>query len=289
MDPQQERALDALIATVEQEGEAEAASPAEPEGETREIAEPEGPSQDAAGEVNEGEPEGEDGDEPEDAEPYEVNVADLTPIAQQAQPEDAGTLTELAQLRQEVNDLRGFQTQAQQVAEQAEFRQFLESLKGMDPDEQKDAVAVRIANSYVALQKQVADRNAQDARVAQDRFEAEQRDKAVRFLAQGGRRVQTPQGVKYIADPKLALNEEEAAQVQFSAENGMHPLALEQLATALVQSRGRLQGSKRSLKQQQDSQSGASRTLAGAGAAKPPAKEYQVGELNKLLDDLLDE
>jgi hypothetical protein len=289
MDPVQASALDDLIDRVDEEGTADAASPAETEPtESQEIAEPDGQPEGDAGDVNEDD-EGEESDdeEPDEDGAYEVNPADLTPAQPQAAPD--ATLAEMAALRQQVNELQGFQTQQQQIAEQAEFRAFLESLKGMDPDEQKDAVATRIAHSYIALQQQVADRAARDQQQAAESFEAQQREKAIAFLAQGGRRVEGPHGARYVANPRLALTERETERLRRAALGGMTPLALEQMAQDFVDDRKAQQGEKRSQKQKADAKSGASRTLAGAGAAKPQAKTYGSGEeaLDSFLDDLL--
>lgn len=291
MDPVQQQELDALIASVEDEGEASPASAAEPEEEAREIAGPGASSEDDPGDVNEGESDGEDGEEPGAGdEPYEVNVADLTPIRQaEAQGDFGALLQEVSGLRGQLAEMQGYQSQVQEENERREFAAFLESLKGMDPDEAKDAVSTRIANSYIALQKQVKERNERDQMDAQRAFEAQQRDKAIRLLAMGGRRKETPQGVKFVADPNLALTDDEVEIVREAAENGLDALGAERMADRLIARRGATNAQKRRAKQQHDSQNGASRTLAGAGAAKPPAKEYKVGDLETMIDDLFPE
>jgi hypothetical protein len=291
MDPQQEIDLDALIASVEDEGEASPASTAKADEETREIAEPDGSSQDEAGDVNEGESEGEDGAEPgEGDEPYEVNVADLTPVqGEQAQGDFGALLQEVSGLRGQLAQMQGYQSQVQEDNERREFAAFLESLKGMDPDEAKDAVSTRIATSYIALQKQVKERAEQDQRTAAQQFEDQQREKVIKLISMGGRRQETPQGLKFVADPKLVLTDDETELVREAAVNGLDASGVENLATRLVARRGTTNAQKRKAKQQQDSQNGASRTLAGAGAAKPPAKEYKVGDLETMIDDLFPE
>jgi hypothetical protein len=288
MDPRQSSELDDLIDRVDEEGLDESASPDESEETGQDIAEPDGQPEGDTEDVNEAESDDEDGTEPDDDdESYEVNPADLTPVSTQPAPET--TLAEMAALRQQVNELQGFQTRAQQAQEQVEFRQFLESLKGMDPDEAKDAVSIRVANSYVALQKQVADRAAMDQQQAAERYESQERERAIAFLAQGGRRIEGPNGARFVANPRLALTERETDRLRRAALGGMTPMALEQMAQDFVDDRRGQQGDKRSSKQQQDARRGASRTLAGAGAARRPAKTYSAGEagLDEFLDDML--
>ena len=283
MDPQQELELDTLIAAVDEETpQEESASPDEPDADTRETAEPDDSSQDETGDVDEGEDEGEDGSEPDADEEYEVNAADLTPVQP---PSQEGSLSELATLREQVNQLQGFQTRVQQENEQREFRGFLESLKDMDPDERKDAVATQIANWAMGLQKQLNERNQQDQQAIEARMYAEARDKAVRLIAMGGRR--TADG-RHVVSKKLALTEHEAQRLARAAERGMSPEGLEEMATDLVNDRRQSAGAKRAEKQRTDAKNGASKTLAGAGAAKPAPKNYGTGEegLDNLLDDL---
>jgi hypothetical protein len=289
MDPQQERELDDLIARIDDdEGQAESASAAPTDAEDIASADPDGQPEGDAGDVADDSAEEDDGQEPDEGDgSYEVNVADLTPV--DAATQGQSDLGEMAALRDEVNQLRGFVSHSQQQAEQAEFRQFLESLKGMDPDEAKDAVAVRIANSYVALQKRVAEQDQAAAQWQANQYEAQQRDRAIQFLAQGGRRVETPQGPKFVANPRLALTEVETDFIREAAEGGTNPLALERMAQRFVDQRTAANGDKRRSKQQADSKNGAARTLAGAGAAKRPAKTYSSDEagLDAYLDDLL--
>jgi hypothetical protein len=283
MDPQQDLELDNLIAAVDGETPEDTASAAEPEADTRETAEPDDSSQDESGDVDEGgDAEGEDGEEPEESEEYEVNAADLSPIQQQV-PE--GSLAELAQLREQVRNLEGFQTQTQQEQEKARFAGFLESLKGMDPDERKDAVASQIANWAMSLQQQLNARNQRDQLALEQRALEDAKSKTVQFIAMGGRR--TEDG-RLVVNKRLALSEAEAQRLAKRAARGLDPLGLEEFATELVEDRRARAGNKRSQKQQADARIGASRTLAGAGAARPAPKNYGTGEegLDNLLDDL---
>lgn len=282
MDPQQEHEIDAMIAGIDDEVSETASAAAESEADVQETAEPEQPSEDVTGDVDEESAQTADGEEPDD-DAYEVDPANLERIERAADGNvPQALLDELSALREQQAQFNGFLTNAQQQAEKEEFNSWLRSLEELDPEDRKDAVATRIANDYVRLKRENDELRQGTARQTQAQDEAQAAEKVIGLLQRGARRTVQGNQVRFVASPKRALLDHEVEFIRIAASGGADAMTLERMADGFVAHRAEADGRKRARKQQRDSQDGASRTLAGAGAAKPKDPEF------KSADDILD-
>lgn len=277
MEPTHENELDSLIARIDgNEADPAAATAADPDP-TQETVTDDAPDSSDVGGVDEGGAGEADGDAPDGDAEVEVNPADLTPLAApttSATPE-AELAARLAAAERQLGEHTAFRKQLEEAAEKAKAAEFLETLRGMDPEDRYKALAEHAARHALSVQQQLESlQQAQQQREFEARETAD-KQRVMSFIATGGRK--TADG-RFVLDKKRALTDAEVRRLAFiaSAED------MERYADdCLAERRGRTAAA-RAANTARAAASGVTATTSGVATA--PAPEQAPQTLDELID-----
>jgi hypothetical protein len=280
LDPTQENDLDSLIARIDDDPEdAESAAPDDSDDDLQETVTDEVPAPADLDGVDEVEFEEADGSAPDDDGEVEVNPADLTPVsvAQPTVSADAAIQARLAAAEQALGEHTAFKQRLDEERQKLETERFLESLKGMDPEDRNRVLAEHAAREAIRLHGELEGYKQAQARAQFEANEANLKAQAIAFIKAGGRRS---------ADGRLLVNESrkltdaEARRLAYisTAQD------MERYADDCIADRKSRTAAAREAKRQQAIASGVTATTSGVSNVASPEKAPT--SLDELVDGI---